>query len=58
MQNKAFPTKLFLAVKSFKVIAYTTLRVKYVLEGIGRFFKTTLLHLPPLRFHCVEGCWD
>ncbi len=19
---------------------------------------TTLLHLPPLRFHCVGGCWD
>jgi hypothetical protein len=19
---------------------------------------STLLHLPPLRFHCVEGCWD
>ncbi len=25
------------------------------------FFKalySTLLHLPPLRFHCVGGCWD
>ncbi len=19
---------------------------------------TTLLHLPPLRFYCVGGCWD
>ncbi len=19
---------------------------------------STLLHLPPLRFHCVRGCWD
>ncbi len=19
---------------------------------------STLLHLPPLRFHCVDGCWD
>jgi hypothetical protein len=19
---------------------------------------STLLHLPPLRFHCVGGCWD
>jgi hypothetical protein len=19
---------------------------------------STLLHLPPLRFHCVKGCWD
>jgi hypothetical protein len=20
--------------------------------------RMSLLHLPPLRFHCVEGCWD
>jgi hypothetical protein len=31
----------------------------------SRFLRTffyvrysTLLHLPPLRFHCVGGCWD
>ncbi len=29
----------------------------------GDFFKfpaiySTLLHLPPLRYHCVGGCWD
>jgi hypothetical protein len=25
----------------------------------GIFFRySTLLHLPPLRFHCVGGCWD
>jgi hypothetical protein len=23
---------------------------------LGRY--STLLHLPPLRFHCVGGCWD
>jgi hypothetical protein len=22
------------------------------------FWYSTLLHLPSLRFHCVEGCWD
>ncbi len=22
------------------------------------FFYSTLLYLPPLRFHCVGGCWD
>ncbi len=22
------------------------------------FFCVTLLHLPPLRFHCFGGCWD
>ncbi len=33
--------------------------------GLFRFFffflyvwYSTLLHLPPLRFHCVGGCWD
>ncbi len=28
----------------------------------GDFFLlvlySTLLHLPPLRFHCADGCWD
>jgi hypothetical protein len=31
-------------------------------KGILGFFfyvlYSTLLHLPPLRFHCVVGCWD
>jgi hypothetical protein len=31
--------------------------------GLILFFQypvlcSTLLHLPPLRFHCVGGCWD
>ena len=29
--------------------------------GGGLFFfvlYSTLLHLPPLRFHCADGCWD
>ncbi len=29
--------------------------------GIFLFFNvlhSTLLHLPPLRFHCADGCWD
>jgi hypothetical protein len=30
---------------------------------LGFFFffcvlYSTLLHLPPLRFHCADGCWD
>jgi hypothetical protein len=32
-----------------------------MLTGILEIFKllySTLLHLPPLRFHCVEGWWD
>jgi hypothetical protein len=30
-------------------------------DFLGSFFYvlySTLLHLPPLRFHCVGGCWD
>jgi hypothetical protein len=30
-------------------------------RGILRFFYvhySTMLHLPPLRFHCVGKCWD
>jgi hypothetical protein len=30
-------------------------------EFFGFYCKvrySTLLHLPPLRFHCVGGCWD
>jgi hypothetical protein len=22
------------------------------------YYISTLLHLPPLRFHCADGCWD
>jgi hypothetical protein len=27
---------------------------------VGLFYVlySTLLHLPPLRFHCAGGCWD
>jgi hypothetical protein len=30
------------------------------LGGFLDFFVlySTLLHLPPLRFHCADGCWD
>ncbi len=36
---------------------------KYFLGDLGGFFifyvlYLTLLHLPPLRFHCADGCWD
>ncbi len=34
----------------------------FINRGIFGFFSiyciSTLLHLPPLRFHCVGGCWD
>ncbi len=36
-----------------------TTRGKNLKQGdILDFFLSTLLHLPPLRFHCVRGCWD
>ncbi len=43
---------------------YTTETINFFLMGIlFRFFffyvrYSTQLYLPPLRFHCVEGCWD
>ncbi len=38
-------------------------RVKHKIKGgyfFGCFFilYSALLHLPPLRFHCVDECWD
>jgi hypothetical protein len=35
----------------FVNLTYTVFFFFYVLYS-------TLLHLPPLRFHSVEGCWD
>ncbi len=37
--------------------------VVIILVNGGKFFSfyvrcSTLLHLPPLRLHCVGGCWD
>jgi hypothetical protein len=40
---------------------FTGLFARYVDNSKAGSFSTTvystLLHLPPLRFHCVEGCW-
>ncbi len=29
-------------------------------DFLNNFFVrySTVLHLPPLKFHCVRGCWD
>ncbi len=35
--------------------------LKNIFWGIKFFFfilYSALLHLPPLRFHCADGCWD
>jgi hypothetical protein len=41
-----------------EVCSFGTSRVKK--EGFNSFYVrySTLLHLPPLRFHGVGGCWD
>jgi hypothetical protein len=34
---------------------------KYFFGGFFLFCSvqySALLHLPPLRFHCADGCWD
>jgi hypothetical protein len=30
----------------------------WVFFYVGTVLSSTLLHLPPLRFHCVGGYWD
>ncbi len=41
-------------VSNFSPNAYRTIKG----NSFGFFLYSTLLHLPPLRFHCVGGCWD
>jgi hypothetical protein len=43
-----------LTCQIFSPNAYRTLKG----DSFGLFLNSTLLHLPPLRFHCVRGCWD
>jgi hypothetical protein len=38
--------------------AHILLAVVLVYRGIFFVLYATLFHLPPLRFHCVGGCWD
>jgi hypothetical protein len=44
------------------VVTGIALLIKYVqITTVYSLFITifsTLIHLPPLRFHCVGGCWD
>jgi hypothetical protein len=42
------------------VIAESLLLLHHSFWGYFYFFVLylTLLHLPPLRFHCADGCWD
>ncbi len=37
---------------------HTKLCFKYFLWGFFFVLYSTLLHLPPLKFHCADGCWD
>ncbi len=40
------------------MIAYIKIFVKVRFFLLFLVFNATLLHLPPLRLHCVVGCWD
>ncbi len=45
----------------FQLLFPTLFLYIYIFFGGGFVFfvlYSTLLHLPPLRFHCADGCWD
>jgi hypothetical protein len=46
--QKPKDVQIFLGVKRGIFLDFFFFNVQY----------STLLHLPPLRFHCVGGCWD
>jgi hypothetical protein len=51
--------RVFYAILTFLYV--TKVRTNSLLKrGFFYFYVryTTLLHVPPLRFHCVGGCWD
>jgi hypothetical protein len=46
--------------KSFNTVGYYLYKCLFFIRGIFGFLDvlySTLLHLPPLTFHCVGGCW-
>jgi hypothetical protein len=45
---------------SMKKLLITICRLSRICSLVNVFFRqySTLLHLPPLRFHCADGCWD
>ncbi len=48
---------LFEEVADLVIIVYTLTHIHFwIFPFYVRY--STLLHLPPLRFHCVGGCWD
>jgi hypothetical protein len=59
-QSPSCRTALFLLYTTF--LNKTCLSSASLRLLTGGFFMyvlySTLLHLPPLRFHCVGGCWD
>ncbi len=38
--------------------AYSTLHLKKLIFIFLFVLYYALFHLPPLRFHCADGCWD
>jgi hypothetical protein len=62
---------LFYSIKFYSILFYSIIFYLILFYTIFySFFKiffwwiffyvlySTLLHLPPLRFHCADGCWD
>ncbi len=45
------------AVNVFSV-RYSLICYRGIIKFVFHVLYSTLLHLPPLRFHCVGGCWD
>jgi hypothetical protein len=41
-----------------KKLKRNEIELKFFLRGNFLVCYSTLLHLPPLRFYCVGGCWD
>jgi hypothetical protein len=53
--SNSIPSLFFL----YAVTAYFNIFLyKWIVKKIFDVLYSTLLHLLPLRFHCVEGCWD
>ncbi len=59
IENTAPYTSLYVSVKYFQFISLELLFYELSVEkNFCSVLYSILIHLPPLRFHCVEGCWD
>ncbi len=50
---------LFWVVARFNIyLVLRCPRMRFFLYFLGFLHYSALLHLPPLRFHCADGCWE